>query len=583
MLCYFNDVVSVLPIFQKVIICVQACFHYVNCPSIFLEVNEMLIPDCNVEDFKIKIPEYYNFAFDVVDRRAAEVDKTAMIWIDTDGVTSKNYSFSDMSKMSNKFANVLIDAGFKKEDKLYIMIPRVPEWYAVMLGCFKVGVVPMPAPKILQPKDITHRITTSEAKGAVIYHDCMDKMDEVDCSGFISKMSIGVDVEGWDSFDTLMDEASDKLDMAKVEPTKSSDPLIIYFTSGTTKFPRMVMHNHAYALGHYITAKFWQDLNEHDIHWTLSDTGWGKAVWGKMFGQWIIGTTVVMHNAADHFDPEMHLSIMERFNITTFCAPPTAYRMIIQKDLSQYDFSKLRHSISAGEAINPEVINKWKEYTGTTIYDGYGQTETVNTIANWAAFDIRPGSMGKPVPGFTVDIVDDEGERLPAGEPGHIAIKVKPDYPVGMFHGYFKDDEATDAAFKGDWYFTGDKAYKDDDGYFWFVGRADDVIKASGYRVGPFEVENALQTHAAVVENAVVGSPDPIRGTIIKAFVVLAADAIPSDELIRELQDHVKHETAPYKYPREIEFVKSLPKTVSGKIRRVELRQMEEEKKQVTD
>jgi acetyl-CoA synthetase len=298
-----------------------------------------------------------------------------------------------------------------------------------------------------------------------------------------------------------------------------------------------------------------------------------------MFGQWIIGTTVVMYNAADPFNPGIHLSILEKFKITTFCAPPTAYRLLIQKNLENYDFSNLRHSISAGEALNPEVINKWKKYTGTTIYDGYGQTETVNTIANYSDFKIKPGSMGKPVPGFTVDIIDDDCNILPPNNPGHIAIKVKPHYPVGMFKGYYKDEEATKQVFKGDWYLTGDKAYKDEDGYFWFVGRADDVINSSGYRIGPFEVESALQSHDAVAESAVVASPDKMRGAIVKAFVVLAEGYKPSEELIHELQVHVRKETAPYKYPREIEFVESLPKTVSGKIRRVELRELEEKRK----
>ncbi len=541
----------------------------------------MLIPELD-ENSKIKVPEFYNFAFDVVDKRAETNDKTALIWIDKDGKTSKEYKFSDLSKMSNKFANALIDRGYKKGDKIYLMIPRIPEWHFVMLGCFKAGVIPMPAPKILQPKDISYRLNISEARGAIVYHDSIDRILEAEHSNLKDKIIVGGKFDGWDTYEEFIDNYSDNFDKSKIEPTRSTDPLIIYFTSGTTKFPKMVMHDNAYALGHYLTAKYWQDLKEDDIHWTLSDTGWGKAVWGKMFGQWIIGTTVVMYNADDPFNPGMHLSILERFKITTFCAPPTAYRLLIQKDLSKYDFSNLRHSISAGEAINPEVIEKWKKYTGTTIYDGYGQTETVNIIANYSDFKVKPGSMGKPVPGFTVDIIDDECNVLPPNEPGHIAIKVKPDYPVGMFRGYYKDEEATEEVFRGDWYLTGDRAYKDEDGYFWFVGRADDVINSSGYRIGPFEVESALQSHKAVAESAVVASPDEMRGSIVKAFVVLADGFEPSEDLIHDLQTHVRKETAPYKYPREIEFVKSLPKTVSGKIRRVELREMEEKRKGIS-
>ncbi len=530
-------------------------------------------------DFKIEIPEFYNFGFDVIDKRAELTpDKTALIFVDTDGETDIHFSYKDLSGMSARFAHVLKKHGFRKGDKLYVMIPRVPEWYAVMLGCFKMGVVPMPAPKILQPNDINYRIAASGAKGAAVYHDCLEKMQKCNLNNLEGKIAVGAECEGWISYEQEMENAPADFRREDAEPTLPTDPLIMYFTSGTTKFPRMVLHDQTYALGHYITARFWQDLTENDIHWTLSDTGWGKAVWGKMFGQWIIGTTVLMHNAADHFEPEKHLYIMEKYGVTTFCAPPTAYRMIILQDLTRYDFSKLRHSVSAGEPLNPEVIRIWKEHTGTTIYDGYGQTETVNTIANCPVFEIRFGSMGKPAPGFNVDIVDDDGLPLPAGETGHIAIECASNHPVGLFRGYYNDEESTKEAFRGGWYYTGDKAYKDADGYFWFVGRADDVIKASGYRVGPFEVESALQSHGAVAENAVVGSPDPIRGTIVKAFVVLKKGYEPSPELIKSLQEHVKKETAPYKYPREIEFVDSLPKTVSGKIRRVELRQREEAK-----
>jgi len=530
-----------------------------------------------VANFKIDVPEFYNFGFDCVDKRADESDSVAMIWIDTDCETSIDFKFSDLKALSNKFANLLIKEGYKKGDKLYVMIPRVPEWFAVMLGCFKVGVVPMPAPKILQPNDINYRLSASHAKGAIVYHDCLDKFDEVDTSELVSTIAVKGEREGWTSYDNEMEAASAELSRDDVEPTRSEDPLILYFTSGTTKFPKMVMHDQTYALGHEITARFWQDLKETDLHWTLSDTGWGKAVWGKMFGQWIIGTTVLTYNAGDGFDAVKHLEIMEKYKVTTFCAPPTAYRMIVLQDLDKYDFSNLRHSISAGEPLNPEVIRKWKEHTGTTIYDGYGQTETVNTVANFPCIEVKPGSMGKPTPGFNVDIVDDEGSPVPIGEVGHIAIKCKPHHPVGLFRGYYDDEEGTREVFHGDWYYTGDKAQMDEDGYFWFVGRADDVIKASGYRVGPFEVESALQSHPAVAESAVIGAPDELRGTIVKAYIVLTPDSLPSDELIKELQDHVKHETAPYKYPRAIEFVDSLPKTVSGKIRRVELRQQEEE------
>jgi len=537
-----------------------------------------MLGDIRKEDFKIVVPEYFNFGFDVVDKWAELDDKIALIWIDTDGKNYKTFRFSDLKRMSNRFANILIDRGYKKGDMLYVMVPRVPEWYAVMLGCFKVGVVPMPAPKILRPKDIYYRLEKSGAKGAVVHYNVLDKMMEVDTSKLLHKMVIGAEAAGWENFEKAMDNVPDEILMDKIEKTKTSDPLIIYFTSGTTDFPKMVLHDGSYAIGHQITARFWQDLKKDDIHWTLSDTGWGKAVWGKLFGQWFIGTTVVMYNAADAFDPKIHLDIIQNFKVTTFCAPPTAYRMMILQDLSKYNFDHLRHSISAGEPLNPSVYERWLEYTGNKIYDGYGQTETVNIIATTKDMEVKPGSMGKPAFGFEVDILDDDGNPVGIGDIGHIALKVKPNRPIGFFKGYFKDEEATKNSIHGDWYFTGDKAHKDKDGYFWFVGRADDVIKTSGYRVGPFEVESALQSHPAVAENAVIGVPDELRGTIIKAFVVLAPGFEPSDTLVSELQEHVKRETAPYKYPRKIEFVKSLPKTVSGKIRRTELREMEEMK-----
>lgn len=534
--------------------------------------------DETVRSFKLNVPEYYNFGFDVIDKWAEkDSEKVALIWLDTDGETEKKYTFTDLKKMSAKFANVLKNSGYKKGDRLYVMVPRIPDWYAVLLGCFKLGVIPMPAPKILQPMDIQYRLDASGAKGAVIYVESYGKITHVDCSKLESRIIIGADnpPEGWESYEKLMDEASDELSREDVEETHITDSLIIYFTSGTTKNPRMVLHDQTYAVGHEITARFWQDLTENDLHWTLSDTGWGKAVWGKLFGQWIIGAKVLMYNAGDGFAAKTHLAIMEKMGVTSFCAPPTAYKMLLLQDLSKYDFSKLRHSLSAGEPLNPEVIRKWKEYTGTTIYDGYGQTETVNTVANYFCLEVRHGSMGKPTPGFTVDILDDECTPMPIGEPGNIAIRYKPERPMGLFREYYLDKEGTEAAFRGDWYFTGDKAYKDEDGYFWFVGRADDIIKTAGFRVGPFEVESVLHTHDSVAECAVIGVADKDRGTAIKAFIILKPGYEASNKLAREIQSHVKTQTAQYKCPKIIEFVEELPKTVSGKIRRVELRDKE--------
>jgi len=532
--------------------------------------------------FRLQVPEFFNYGFDVVDRWGEDRTKIALVWADRTGREIRKYSFYDLMLLSNRFANVLRGLGLKKGDRLFVMVPRVVEWYAVLLGSFKVGVIPMPAPNILVAKDVEYRIQEAEAVAAVVNRDHIGKVEEVrgHCPTLRHLICQGGSHPGWASYDDLMEKASSKLSREDVEPTRSDDTLLIYFTSGTTKFPKMVPHTQAsYGLGHIVTAKFWQDLKPTDLHWTLSDTGWAKAAWGKLFGQWHLGAAVMVHDAAAKFDAPLHLELIGRCGVTTFCAPPTAYRMFILEDLSRYDFSSLRHCCSAGEPLNPEVIRVWREATGTTIYDGYGQTESVNLIANFPCMPVKHGSMGRPAPGFHIEVVDDEGKPVGAGVEGHIAVKVKPEHPVGLFKGYWKNPEATSESFVGEWYYTGDKAYKDEDGYFWFVGRADDVIKGSGYRIGPFEVESALQSHPAVAESAVVGSPDPLRGTVVKAFIVLAPGYVPSESLVREIQEHVKQQTAPYKYPREIEFVRELPKTVSGKIRRVELRKLEESRK----
>jgi acyl-coenzyme A synthetase/AMP-(fatty) acid ligase len=361
-----------------------------------------------------------------------------------------------------------------------------------------------------------------------------------------------------------------------VEPTRSDDPMLLYFTSGTVAYPKMVLHTQASAgIGHQITARFWQDLKPTDLHWTVSDFGWAKAAWGKLFGQWAVGAAVFLWDLRGKPDFDLMLRLIGEHGVTTFCAPPTVYRALVLLDLASYDWSRLRHCVSAGEPLNPEVIKVWQQATRLTIYDGYGQTETVNLLANFRCLEVRPGSMGKPTPGFDVVVIDDDARVLGPGEEGHVAVRVRPERPVGMFTGYWRDPEATAAAFRGDFYDTGDRAYVDEDGYFWFVGRADDVITSAAYRIGPFEVESALVEHPSVAEAAVVGKPDPLRGQLVKAFVVLAPGHEGSDALVAELQEHCRTVTAPYKYPREVEFTDELPKTISGKIRRVELRERE--------
>ena len=528
---------------------------------------------------RLDVPEFFNFGLDVVDKWAEDRTKLALISVDSTGENVQHHSFWDLKILSNKYANALRDRGVKKGDRVFIMLPRIPEWYVVMLGLIKLGALPMPGTTLLTSKDIEYRINTAEAVMAITDGENADKIDEAagGCPTLQHLVVVGAGRKGWVSFEEEMAEASSVLD--DPEPTRSDDPLLIYFTSGTVGYPKMVLHTQAsYGIGHIISAKYWHDLTATDLMWTLSDTGWAKAAYGKLFGQWTLGAAVMQHDARGRFDAPLTLRLLEKHGVTSFCAPPTAYRMLVLEDLRKYRLDNLRHCTGAGEPLNPEVMKQWQDGTGLVIYDGYGQTETVLMVGNFRCNEVRPGSMGKPAPGFTIRVVDEQGNEMPAGEEGQIAVKVKPERPVGLFKEYWKDAEEMERSFLGDWYLTGDKAYIDEDGYFWFVGRADDVIISAGYRIGPFEVESALIEHPAVAESAVVASPDDVRGEIVKAFVILAPDYVASDELMISLQNHVRITTAPYKYPRAVEFVTELPKTVSGKIRRVELRQRELDK-----
>jgi fatty-acyl-CoA synthase len=528
------------------------------------------------QEFKLEVPEHFNFGFDVVDKWAQDRTKLALVIADEMGESTDRYTFWEMKNVSNKFANVLKRCGVKKGDRIFLMLGRVPEWYISLVAMFKLGAVAMPATVLCTRRDIEYRINRSKAVMVITDDEGLVKVEAVQerCPTLKTLVLVGGRRKGWLNFWEHVEEAPARLE--KVSKTKSDDTLLLYFTSGTVSYPKMVLHTQAsYAIGHTITAKFWQDLKPTDLHWTLTDTGWAKAAWGSLFGQWTLGATVFHHNSRGKFDAAKTLKILERYGITTFCAPPTGYRMMILEDLKKYDLSNLRHCMSAGEPLNPEVMKVWEDGTGLKIYDGYGQTETVNLVANYRCLPIRPGSMGKPTPGFDVQIVDDDGNVLGPNEEGYIGVRVKPERPVGLFKEYWQDPEEMSRVFSGDWYFTGDKAYKDEDGYFWFVGRADDVIISSGYRIGPFEVESALVEHPAVAESAVVASPDAVRGEIVKAFVVLKPGYSPSEELANQLQQHVREVTAPYKYPRVIDFVTDLPKTISGKIRRGELKKKE--------
>jgi len=527
------------------------------------------------KEFRLDVPEYFNFGFDVVDRWAArDRNKLALLSVDENGGNPRHLTFNDMSKASDRFANVLKKQGIQKGDRVIVFLPRIPEWYMSVLGMIKLGIIPVPTTVQCTSKDIEYRIGLSGAVMVIADDENAEKVEAIKERPKSLKylMLVGKDRRGgWLNFDAELANAQEKVD--GVQKTRSDDPMLLYFTSGTVSYPKMVIHTQAsYGIGHLITAKFWHDLKPWDIHWTISDMGWSKAAWGKIFGQWTIGAAVFLHDAPAKFDPLLTLKLISRYGVTTFCAPPTVYRVMVLEDLKQYSLGKLRHCTAAGEPLNPEVISKWEKGTGMKIYDGYGQTETVNLVANYRCLPIKPGSMGKPTPGFDISVVDIEGRELAPGVEGYIAVKVKPTRPVGLFKEYWRDTEESARVYHGDWYFTGDKAYKDEDGYFWFIGRADDVIITSGYRIGPFEVESALIEHPAVAEAAVVASPDDLRGEIVKAFVILAPGYSSSEQLKTELQEHVKRVTAPYKYPRKIDFVTELPKTISGKIRRAELK-----------
>jgi acyl-coenzyme A synthetase/AMP-(fatty) acid ligase len=534
--------------------------------------------------FRLEVPEVYNYARHVVDAWAdREPGKLALLAVGPDGGNPRRYSFADLAASSNRAANFLAARGLRKGDRVFVMLPRIPEWYDVVLGCIKLGAVPMPGTTLLTARDIAYRLERAGATAAVTNAEGVSKVDvAAEPLGLepLERLWVGdpeagdAVPQGWSSWASGLKGASER--PPDVEPTRADDPLLVYFTSGTVAYPKMVLHTQAsLGIGHQITARFWQDLKPSDLHWTLSDFGWAKAAWGKLFGQWALGAANFLWDLRGKPDFDLMLRLIGRHGVSTFCAPPTVYRGLVQLDLGAYDWSGLRHCVSAGEPLNPEVIKIWRDATGLTIYDGYGQTETVNLLANYRCMPVRPGSMGKPTPGFDVCVVDDDGNVLGPREEGHVAVRVKPERPVGLFREYWRDPEATAAAFRGDWYYTGDRAEVDEDGYFWFVGRSDDVIISSAYRIGPFEVESALVEHAAVAEAAVVGKPDPDRGQIVKAFVILAPGHAGSQALVVELQDHCKRVSAPYKYPREIEFVDELPKTISGKIRRIELRERE--------
>lgn len=534
-------------------------------------------------DFSWEVPEDYNFAIDAVGKWAEDPEKLAMLWVGPDG-REERYTFVYFDEQSSRLAHALEKLGIQKGDRVLLMLPRIPQWWEAMLAMMKLGAVSIPCTTLLTSKDLRYRAELAEAVALITDASGAEKIAQVraQCPSIKTVMVVGdfgeECPEGCVGYHPLMDVASPAWYGRR---TVASDPCLIYFTSGTVGYPKMVLHTQAsYPAAHtMVTGRYWLDLRPDDLHWNLSENGWAKAAWSSLFGPWGNGAAIFAQDSRGKFNAAETLEMLARYPITTFCAPPTAYRLLVQEDLTRTTFAALRWCVGAGEPLNPEVIAAWREATGLIIRDGYGQTETVLLCGNFPPLAVRPGSMGKPSPGFDLGVIDNDGNEVGPNQEGDIAVRVKPVRPLGLFKEYWKNPEAMERSFVGDWYITGDRAYRDEDGYFWFVGRADDVIISAGYRIGPFEVESALVEHPAVMESAVVASPDATRGEVVKAYVILAPGYTPSDALVTELREHVKTVTAPYKYPREIEFVTELPKTISGKIRRIELRDRERQRK----
>ncbi|MHB8093953.1 MAG: AMP-binding protein [Candidatus Aminicenantales bacterium] len=528
------------------------------------------------KNFRIRIPKKFNFAYDVADEMARRwPDRTALVWCDENGAEAK-FTFGEMKRRSDKAANFLKGLGVRKGDPVMLILKRRYEFWFCSLALHKLGAICIPATHLLTEKDIVYRNNAADVK-MIIAVDDPGVLDRIDAAGQHSptlqrKVILKGARPGWQSLDEGIEAASEDFQRPEGrDDASNSDTLLIYFTSGTTGPPKMVRHDYTYPLGHILTARYWQNVRDGGLHFTVAETGWAQAAWGKFYGQWLAGSAVFVYDY-DRFVPAEMLRLLEKYGVSTFCAPPTVFRYLIKEDLSRFDFSRLEYCLVAGEPLNPEVYQQWLKATGIKLMEGYGQTEMVVLIATFPWMEPSPGSMGKPSPLYDVDLVDDEGRSCEAGEEGQIVVRTGNPGPVGMFGGYHRDPGLTGKVWHDGLYFTGDVAYRDENGYFWFVGRADDCFKSSGYRIGPFEVESALLEHPAVLECAVTGVPDPDRGLVVKATIVLARGRQASDELAVELQEHVKKVTAPYKYPRIVEFVPELPKTISGKIRRVEIR-----------
>lgn len=521
--------------------------------------------------------ETFNFGFDIVDALAEKCpDKTALIYVSND-MQERRFTFAEIKKYSNMTANYFLSKGIKKGDTVMLVLKRHYQFWFSIIALHKIGAIVIPATNQLVQHDFTYRFKAADIK-AIVCTGEGDVAHQVDlaieeCGMNIKRMIANGNREGWDSFDDEMYAFSDVYERP-TDPEKlscGSEPMLMFFTSGTTGYPKIAMHSHKYALGHFITARYWHNVDPDGIHFTISDTGWGKALWGKLYGQWMSETCVFVYDF-DRFDANKILPMFKKYNITTFCAPPTMYRFFIKEDLSKFDLSSIKYATVAGEALNPEVYNQFLKATGIKLMEGFGQTETTLAIGNFVGMTAKPGSMGKPSVLYDIDIVDPDGNPVKTGETGEIVIRINEKAPCGLFMEYYNDTEKTKEVWHDGMYHTGDTAWRDEDGYFWYVGRVDDVIKSSGYRIGPFEIESVIMELPYVLECGVSAAPDPVRGQVVKASIVLTKGTVGTDELKKEIQNYVKKHTAPYKYPRIVEFRDELPKTISGKIRRVELK-----------
>ncbi len=515
----------------------------------------------------------FNFAFDCVDEIAAKSpDKLAMMWVGNDK-SERRFTFSDMKKYSAKTANYFESLGIKRGDTVMLVLKRHYQFWFCMLALHKIGAIAIPATNQLVEHDFTYRYKAAKVKAIVCTADGDVSVEAekaaAEFPGMV-KVLVGGEKDGWHDFNVEMERFSTHF-YRKDDSPCGDDPMLMLFTSGTTGYPRIATHSYKYALGHYPTARHWHNVNPDGLHFTISDTGWGKALWGKLYGQWLCEAATFTYDF-DRFHSEDILPLFKKYNITTFCAPPTMYRFFIKEDLSKYDLSSIQYATTAGEALNPEVFNQFKKATGLTIMEGFGQTETTLSIANFVGSTPKIGSMGKPSPLYDVVVLDPDGNECHTGDAGEICIRTKDGAPCGLFIGYYLDEEKTKDVWHDGYYHTGDQATMDEDGYLWYVGRIDDVIKSSGYRIGPFEIESVIMELPYVLECAITPVPDEVRGQIVKATIVLTKGTVGTDELKKEIQEYVKTHTAPYKYPRIVEFVEELPKTISGKVRRVEIR-----------